>query len=236
MAVRQETLFIPTPLFSLESFKEPLISKSAPGVVGEILNRNPKIERVSWVVYDWMAEYETIVDEELLPPEPLFWVEREEAGELLNTSREEALSILTGEKITKESLLVPAVSSLVVLGEKSVHIPQVDFRGTASTDELPERVKYFLSRGEWMIVNSGASYHAWGVDSLMTTREWRSFMEKVQRFGRWQCGSDLLIPDLGFIRHSLKRGFSALRIHEIPLADILEEPPPQIVRHIISTF
>jgi len=233
MAARQETLNLVSSSH-LESPQRRFIGEHASAIVTEILSLNPGIQKVSWVVYDWTDESETIGGGK--NSQPLFWVERKKVDKLLNGSREEALSILTSKEIAETSLQVSAVTSLVVLDGKLAHVPQMDFRGSALVNDLQERVKFFLGPGKWEIVNTGGSYHAWGIGSLMTMGEWRNFMERVQVFGKRHNETDLLVPDIGFIEYSLRRGFSALRIHEIPLADILEESSPQIVDHITSGF
>lgn len=236
MTARQETLNLGLS-FPLESPKRQFVGEHASAIVTEILNLNPGIQKVSWVVYNKIDKSETI-DEELFIPQlqPILWVKRENVDKLLNCSREETLSILTGKEITETSLLVPAVTSLVVLDGKLAHIPQMDFRNSALANDLQERVRFFLGSGKWVIVNSGASYHAWGIDSLVTMGEWRNFMEKVKVSGKRHKESDFLVPDIGFIEHSLSRDFSALKIHETPLADMLEESSPQIVGYITSGF
>lgn len=236
MAERQEILSAQQiQLFKPEDPQLRLIGESAKKAVAEILTRQLGIKRISCVIYDYRLDTDYVEFEGC--PQQLFWLERSDINQLLRGNRLEALSMFLDRKKDTDTLLVPAISSLVVSQERLAQIPQMDFVGRVfGKEDLKERVKYFLSQGEWVVVDSGASYHTWRIDSLMTLGEWREFMEKVKFLGERHYESDSLIPDIGFIEHSLKRGFSALRVHEIPLADIIEEPPPQIVGHMTSGF
>lgn len=195
-----------------------LIGRPAYTVFREILNRQP-VKQVSFVVYDHSRDSEEAFDTQLLQ-----WVEAEEAAHLFSRDRLVTLSALTQKDILEDSPFIPAVGSLAGVGNEALHIPQIDFFGkTNDLAFLRERVSFLLGPGRWAIVDTGKSYHAWGIHTLMTGEEWRQFVEGVRE--RSQSLSDNPRADSLFIKKSLERGFSALRLH----SKFIDEPPPIVV-------
>ena len=101
------------------------------------------------------------------------------------------------------------LTSKVKLEEGQVqHIPMVDFMCPCS-DQGPQRVVDTLSvlgEREGFIVESGKSYHYWGIH-LLSEEEWRNFMRRRQT-------QEIIGYDWPFSQ--LQDGFSVLRISTSP--------------------
>lgn len=213
MAAKPECLSSPAlqePFFTI--IREPtLLGLPAKEFLLRFLVPRTGIEKVSFVVYAGK-----------LAPQNICWAEIGQVPQILAGSRCEALELLLGERFSETSELTPAVGSLVICRGKPAHILQMDFiHRLANDNDLLNRVSYFLGSGKWVIVYSGLSYHAWGVHKLASVGEWKGFMGEVRKKCDFSSASDDLVPNKSFLTSSLRRGFSALRVHEIPSPKIV---------------
>lgn len=205
-----------------ESLKEIATARKMVMVLTDLL---PSGAEISYVVYDYVLESEIFG---FRTEQMLNWLRKEAVGFLL-LPVSKALNKLLKEENFDFSCPMVAIGSPVKIRGQVFHIPQMDFVGrTESLDSLETLVAYVLGPGRWILVDSGASYHTWGAHCLLSSTDWRSFMQ--QSHARHQSllenfPSEVEI-DEHFVLNSLSRGFSALRVHPL----IEDKPPPKIIK------
>lgn len=126
------------------------------------------------------------------------------------------------EKKPEENL---GLTSIVKIRGGERHIPMIDFGCSCSESNLLEVEKTLLNLGQkqGFVLESGGSYHFYGMD-MLTETEWREFMEKCKK----QPAVDKDWP-----RYQLADKFSALRVSTSTSKPILPKVIAQIGNFIV---
>lgn len=104
-----------------------------------------------------------------------------------------------------------AIHSNVLIGNKTFHIPMIDFafRGEMA-GKILDRMRYLLPKKVMLnlaIYKSGRSYHAYS-NTLITPKEWKEFMGRLLLINMPHCPD---IIDSRWVGHRLIGGYSSLR-------------------------
>ena len=195
-------------------------------VVAYIVDSNPHVESLSVVTYhegpNW-GDAAPPVERTDLPL--LLKGLRQDRGERIPTklSRNEisAERLRAIAQSLRSDQLLGVVSAVCLAGGGSGHIPMMDFMCAPSTRNLEALMRLLgeLGRGRGCLLESGRSYHYYGVE-LLTDEEWRVFLGKcLLMFG---------YVDDRYVGHQLVDGHCVLRLS----AGKLKTSVPRVVAEI----
>jgi len=127
---------------------------------------------------------------------------------------------VAGEDITVEWLegciraLAPnqelAIHSLIMVGDRTFHVPMLDFATREMSEHQLDRVRRFVPPRVFRTMNfysSGRSYHGYST-TLLEPREWRDFLGRALLVNP---KGDEEIIDSRWIGHRLMAGYCSLR-------------------------
>lgn len=123
----------------------------------------------------------------------------------INYFYNEIIDIINNLPINREL----AIHSKVVKNKSEYHIPFIDFEapiGVNLFDSLNELQKMF--NDDIYIFESGRSYHGY-FDALYSKRKWERFLGTLLLLNKT---NEIRIIDSRWIGHSLRQGFSSLRL------------------------
>lgn len=105
-----------------------------------------------------------------------------------------------------------ALHSTVIIANKRLHIPMIDFAISSSqSDEMYDRLVKFIPKRiltNMVVYDSGRSLHAYSA-TLLKKQEWIDFMGRLLLVNP-KDGNEIIV-DSRWIGHRLMGGFSALR-------------------------
>lgn len=174
----------------------------------EILRLNSEIDDVSLVFYDKDSNSD---DGEWEKDQPLVWLPK-------NFVVDDVLEQIVRSNFENGSNLMAVGSKIKLKDGQIKHIPMMDFcvdSEKANADEVRQIAEQTLNRFSSLrgvLLKTDKSFHFWS-PNLMSSDTWVNFMENREmiEIGRGNK-SENPVCDIGFIKKSVERGFSGLRI------------------------
>ncbi len=124
------------------------------------------------------------------------------------------------------------IGDMIAIGSKvklvdgtEMHIPMMDFASELDMDIMNIVAEFSrFNKFPGAILNSGNSYHYWGIN-LLTIPQYQAFMKKRLELeeGYRNSGGESFY-DINYIKESVNRGFTALRIFGYPETEKDKEP------------
>jgi hypothetical protein len=190
--------------------KVPSPELTAYEVAAHIVDANPSIETLGLVAYHEGPSWRDLAEpqKQLNLPLLLRGIQQDLAKRTLITVARKELSVAKLQGIARnlrKDQLLGMISRVSLAGGQTGHIPMMDFTCKPSSENLGVLIRLLgeIQRGKGFLVESGHSYHYYGVE-LLDEEGWRIFLGKC-----------LLMPgyvDDRYVGHQLVDGHCVLRL------------------------
>jgi hypothetical protein len=217
----------------VQQFPEKLnIGDTSLSVLREVLRLNPDIKAITITFCD---DFTSSNDDQVNFAQQLVWLPARLAFEEETLQRISELNYDTNLSEGEVNKIMGVGSKVRLSSGETMHIPMMDFvsdpeQTGVKVIEDNEAVTVF-SQTPGVILDSGNSFHFWGVN-LLSDSEYKESMKNRLEMENKRCGlGKKPIYDKRYVEASLKRGFSVLRIFGYPFGT-LKETEPEVVQII----